>query len=87
MLGSGAKMLSCHVLKQFAVSSSRRPHYRNSRPSRETKKLHRSEGLFSYIPLGDLSDVPGFWTLDRTPTSTCRARKAELFDHLVGERE
>ncbi len=53
MLGSGAKMLSCHVLKQFAVLSSRRPHYRNNRPSRETKKLHRSEGLFSYIPLGD----------------------------------
>jgi DDE superfamily endonuclease len=42
MLGWGAKMLSCPVLKQFAVLSSRRLQYR-SRPSREIKKA-RIEG-------------------------------------------
>jgi hypothetical protein len=43
MLGWGAKMLSCPVLKQFAVLSSRRLQYRSS-PSRESKKA-RSKAL------------------------------------------
>src|SRR5689334_21976476 len=40
MLGLRAKMLSCPVLKPFAVFSSRRSQYR-SQSSREPKKLDR----------------------------------------------
>jgi hypothetical protein len=45
MLGCGAKMLSCPVLKQFAVLSSRRLQS-HGHPSREIKKASPSIWLF-----------------------------------------
>jgi hypothetical protein len=47
MLGLRVKMLSCRVLKPFAVFSSRRSQYR-SRPSRAPKKLGRR--LSTWLP-------------------------------------
>jgi hypothetical protein len=80
MPGSGAKMLSCPVLKQFAVLSSRRSHYRNSPRDAKPK---------SYIARKDLLAKFRWATVSSSlrqgpPSASSGAAALGVLGHLAG---